>query len=127
MNFENIIDRASELARTGVSKVAELTQTGVAKAKELSEIAKLKMNNSTEEDNIRRAYVELGKLYYAERGMAPEAAYSALCEKVTESKEKIAYNDEKIEDIKAAGDIKDAEIEDLVTDVPSEEPIPTIT
>ena len=115
MDFENIMGRVTDLA-----------QAGAAKAKELAEIAKLKVNSATEEDTIRKAYIEIGKLYYAERGMAPEAPYAALCEKVTASKEKIAYNKQKIADIKAAGNLSDEEVpeEDVVAEeVSAEEPV----
>ncbi|MEG1577261.1 MAG: serine proteinase [Oscillospiraceae bacterium] len=125
MNLDVLMGRVSELAQSGVSMVSELTQTGVAKAKEMTEIGKLKISNSNEEDAIRKAYTEIGRLYYAERGMAPESPYAALCEKVTASKEKIAYNSEKISDIKEANDIKDADLEDLIVEVPAEEPAPT--
>ena len=48
----------------------------------ITDIAKLNIANSAEEDAIRKAYIDLGKLYYAERGMAPEGAYMSLCEKI---------------------------------------------
>lgn len=99
MDFENIMGRVTDLA-----------QAGAAKAKEMAEIAKLKVNNATEEDTIRKAYIEIGKLYYAERGMAPEAPYAALCEKINASKEKIEYNKQKIADIKAANNLSDEEV-----------------
>ena len=89
------------------SRALDLTQSGVAKAKELTDVAKLNIANSTEEDNIRKAYIELGKLYYAERGMAPEGAYAALCERITASKQKIEENRAKISEIKAANDVSD--------------------
>lgn len=53
-------------------KVTDLAQSGVAKSKQLAEIAKLKTSNMGEEDTIKKAYLELGRLYYAERGAAPE-------------------------------------------------------
>lgn len=77
-------------------KAADLAQAGVAKSKELAEIAKLKAANLSEEDTIKKAYVELGKLYYAERGAAPEAAYISGCEKITAAKAAIAANNERI-------------------------------
>ena len=67
-------------------KAVDLAQTGVAMSKQVAEIAKLKTANLAEEDAIKKAYIEIGKLYYAERGMAPEAAYAALCEKITTAK-----------------------------------------
>ena len=72
--FDNLKEKATDLA-----------QAGVAQSKRLAEIAKLKTANLGEEDTIKKAYIELGKLYYAERGMAPDASYAALCEKVTAS------------------------------------------
>lgn len=48
-------------------KVTDLAQSGVAKSKQLAEIAKLKTSNMGEEDTIKKAYLELGRLYYAER------------------------------------------------------------
>ena len=94
MAFEDIMDRVSDLA-----------QAGAAKAREIAEIMKLKVNNAAEEDTIRKAYIDLGKLYYAERGMAPEGAYAALCEKITASKQKIEENTAKIAEMRAAGNI----------------------
>lgn len=92
------------------SKVTEIAQSGVSKAKELVEIGKLKVNNATEADAIRKAYAEIGKLYFAQHGMDPDPAYAALCAKIVESKERIAYNDERITDIKSAANLGDADI-----------------
>ena len=90
-------------------KAVVLAQSGVNKAKELSEIGKLKVQNSTEQEAIRKAYSDLGKLYYAERGSAPEAAYADLCQRITDALARISYNNERIADIKAAGQIADDE------------------
>jgi len=118
MAFEDIMERVSDLA-----------QAGAAKAKEIAEITKLKVSNATEEDAIRKAYIEIGKLYYAERAMAPDAPYAALCEKITASKEKIEANKQKIADIKAAGNIQDEEIPETEPEIVAvvEEPVETET
>lgn len=97
--FEDLKDKALDLA-----------QAGVAKSKQLGEIAKLCVNNMGEEDAIKKAYTEIGKLYYAERGMAPEAAYAALCEKITAAKVNIEENKGRIEELKKEGNISDAEV-----------------
>lgn len=122
--FENLKDKATDLA-----------QAGVAQSKRLAEIAKLKTANMAEEDAIKKAYIEIGKLYYAERGMAPEPAYLALCEKITAAKVNIEENKNRIEACKAAGGVTDAEVEILteeftapeepeasVEDVPPQDP-----
>ena len=98
------------------AKARELTNTGVAKARELSEIGKLKVQNVSEQDEIRRAYMEIGKLYYEAHNEAPEAAYVDLCRKITESKLKIEYNNTRITDLKAAGNLSDEELDDLMED-----------
>lgn len=103
MAFEDIIGRVSDLA-----------QAGAAKAKAMTEITKLKVNNAAEEDTIRKAYIEIGKMYYKDRVMAPDAQFAPLCAKITASKEKIEANNQRIAEIKAADDIKE---EDIPTDV----------
>lgn len=91
--FENLKGRATEMA-----------QAGVAQSKRLAEIAKLKTANMAEEDAIKKAYVELGKLYYAEHGATPDGAYASACEKITASKALIETNNERIAELKQPGD-----------------------
>ena len=119
--FDELKDRAIDLGRAGV-----------AKSKQLAEITRLSLNNASEEDAIRKAYIEIGKLYYAERGMAPEGAYVTLCEKITAAKQRIEENKAKIADIKQAGSISDDDVAaytcdcgcaDETVEAPAEEPI----
>lgn len=109
MALENLPEKLSELAQTGVAKTKELIDAGMAKTKELTEIGRLKVDNASEQEAIKKAYLEIGKLYFAERGMDPEAPYSALCEKIAASKAKIDYNQERIADLRASGAPTDAE------------------
>ena len=113
-------------------RAMDLGRAGVAKSKQLAEITRLSLNNASEEDAIKKAYVEIGKLYYAERGMAPEAAYVSLCEKITAAKQRIEENKAKIADIKQAGSISDDDVAaytcdcgcaDEAVEAPAEEPI----
>ena len=85
-------------------KATDLAQAGVAQSKRLAEIAKLKTANMGEEDTIKKAYIELGKLYYAEKGAAPEAAYAASCEKITAAKAAIEANKARIAELKSSAD-----------------------
>ena len=85
-------------------KATDLAQAGVAQSKRLAEIAKLKTANMGEEDTIKKAYIELGKLYYAEKGAAPEAAYAASCEKITAAKAAIETNNDRIAELKSSAD-----------------------
>ena len=85
-------------------KVTDLAQAGVAKSKQLAEIAKLKTANMAEQDTIKKAYLEIGKLYYAEKGTTPEGGYAAACEKITAAKANIAANNAAIEALKDGDD-----------------------
>ena len=102
--FETLKDKATDLA-----------QAGVAQSKRLAEIAKLKTANMAEEDAIKKAYLELGKLYYAENGAAPEGAYAAACERITASKALIETNNERITELKQSTGAEDEnELEDAM-------------
>ena len=101
--FDTLKDRATDLA-----------QAGVAQSKRLAEIAKLKTANMAEEDAIKKAYMEIGKLYYAEQGASPDGAFAAACERVTASKAAIEANNDRIAELKQPGDPEpevEAEIE----------------
>ena len=96
LNFDKLKETVSDLGE----KVGDLAQTGVAKSKQLAEIAKLKAANMSEQDAIKKAYLELGKIYYAEKGATPEAAYAAACGRIDAAKANIAANNARIEDLK---------------------------
>ena len=103
VTFETLKDKATDLA-----------QAGVAQSKRLAEIAKLKTANMAEEDAIKKAYIEIGKLYYAEQGASPDGAFAAACERVTASKAAIEANNDRIAELKQPGDPEpevEAEIE----------------
>ena len=108
-------------------KMTDLAQTGVAKSKKLAEIAKLKTANLGEEDTIKKAYYELGKLYYAEKGAAPEGGYAGACERITAAKAAIAANNARIEELKDADEevaaaAADAKVEETAEEIAPEQP-----
>ena len=90
-------------------KAADLAQAGVAQSKRRVEIAKLKTSNMGEEDTIKKAYIEIGKLYYAEKGLAPEGAYAAACEKITAARAAIEANNDRIAELRSAKEAEEAE------------------
>ena len=107
MDFKDTFDTLKD-------KATDLAQAGVAQSKRLAEIAKLKMANMAEEDAIKKAYIEIGKLYYAEQGASPDGAFAAACERVTASKAAIEANNDRIVELKQPGDPEpemEAEIE----------------
>lgn len=96
-----------------ISKATELAQTGANKSKEIAELAKLNLNNASEEDNIKKAYQEIGKLYYEQHGTEPEPEYALACEKVTTAKINIEENKLRIAELKT----------ETVTAAPAAEPV----
>lgn len=116
--FEKFRDKAMNLAEVGVNK-----------AREVGEIAKLNLAIASEEENIKKAYIEIGKLYYAAKSLNPDPEYTEFCLKIGESRVKIDQNRVKIAELKADDkDVKcsccvDAEVAPGVTaEVPPEEP-----
>ena len=106
-------------------RATDLAQSVVATSKRLAEIAKLKASIMAEEDTIRKAYVELGKLYYAEHGTTPDGAYAAACEKITAARAAIETNNDRIAELKATAEAE-GEIID-VTPEAAEEPENEVT
>ena len=107
--FDNLKEKATDLA-----------QSGVAKSKQLTEIAKLKTANMAEEDTIKKAYVEIGKLYYAEKGLAPEGAYAAACEKITAARAAIEANNDRIAELKETAGAEEEPVAEAVEEAAEE-------
>ena len=99
MSFSENFEAAKNLAM-------EAAQTAAAKAKELAAVAKANISIYAEEDKVKKAEIELGKLYYRDYAVGEEldsAEYLPWCQKIDESK-------------KAIADLKDYEAEDAPTD-----------
>lgn len=104
-------------------KAADLAQTGAAESKRLAEIAKLKSANLGEENAIKKAYAEIGKLYYEMMGAAPGEEFAAACEKITAAKAAIEANNDRIAELKVKEEVAPevvAEAEAVVVDAPAE-------
>ena len=106
-------------------KAADLAQTGAAESKRLAEIAKLKSANLGEENAIKKAYAEIGKLYYEMMGAAPGEEFAAACEKITAAKAAIEANNDRIAELKVKEEASEAaevvaEAEAVVVDAPAE-------
>ena len=121
--MDELKKKVMDLGQTGLN----MAQTGVDKSIQLAAIAKLKAANVKEESNLRAAYVELGKLYFADHGAQPEEAYSAACALIADIQAAIAANNAKIAEIKIAPDVEvEVEVEagEVPEEAPAEEPAP---
>lgn len=85
-------------------KATEAAQQAARKTKKLAEIAKANLSIYSEEDKIKKAQLELGKLYYRDYVMDEEmdtAEYLPWCRKIDESKQTIADLRDYIDELKA--------------------------
>lgn len=72
----------------------------VDKAKDVAEVVSLKGQISTQEDIIKKNYIELGKLFYEHYSQMQDAPFSNQCQVISKAKEEIELLQEKIKDIK---------------------------
>ncbi|MGM9537421.1 MAG: serine proteinase [Candidatus Onthomonas sp.] len=117
-NVDELKKKVMDLGQTGLN----MAQTGVDKSIQLAAVAKLRAANVKEESNLRAAYVELGKLYFADHGAQPEEAYSAACALIADIQAAIAANNAKIAEIKIAPDVE-VEVEVEAGEVPEDAPV----
>jgi len=85
-------------------KAAEAAQSAAKKTKKLAEIAKANVSIYSEEDKIKKAQQELGKLYYRDYVVGEdmdEAEYLPWCQQIDEAKQTIADLRDYIDDLKA--------------------------
>lgn len=115
MAFMDSIDSIRE-------KATEAAQAAAKKTKKLAEIAKANLSIYQEEDKIKKAQTELGKLYYRDYVVGEEmdsAEYLPWCQKIDESKQTIADLRDYIDELKAEQVVE--EDQEAVEEVPAEE------
>ena len=110
-------------------KAAEAAQAAAKKTKKMAEIAKANVSIYAEEDKIKKAEAELGKLYYRDYAVGEEmdtAEYLPWCQKIDEAKQTIADLQDYIEELKAEQVIMAEPVEEVseedFADVEEEEP-----
>lgn len=108
---------------------SDAAQAAARKTKQLAEIAKANLSIYAEEDKIKKAQVELGKLYYRDYVLGEdqdEAEYLPWCQKIDESKQTIADMRDYIDELKHGRvdmDTEDVEVfpEEAPAEAPAEE------
>ena len=128
--------RFSENFEAAKNMAVEAAQTAAAKAKELAAVAKANISIYAEEDKVKKAEIELGKLYYRDYAVGEEldtAEYLPWCQKIDESKKTIAElkdfiaslrEDESLAETEAAPTDDDFEI--VVADEPKADETPAV-
>ncbi len=84
----SILDKFGPKANEVSKKAGEVAQAAAKKSKQLAATARVNLSIAAENDKIKKAQIELGKLYYKDfvAGVSPEAAeYLPWCDKITAS------------------------------------------
>ena len=113
MNFTENFEAAKNMAR-------EAAQTAASKAKELAAVAKANISIYAEEDKVKKAEIELGKLYYRDYAVGEEmdnAEYLPWCQKIDESKKIIAELKDYIASLRVEDDAEEVPVEDASFDI----------
>ena len=113
MSFTDNFEAAKNIAK-------EAAQTAAAKAKELAAVAKANISIYAEEDKVKKAEIELGKLYYRDYAVGEEmdnAEYLPWCQKIDESKKIIAELKDYIASLRTEEDVEEAPAEDASFDI----------
>lgn len=102
-------------------KALETAQFAVQKTKDAAAIAKAKLSIAGENETIRKAQQELGKLYYRDFILNEEmdsAEYLPWCDKITAARENVEALKAQIEEIKECGYVADCDFEETEEDIP---------
>ena len=102
--FNDFMNKAGAFASKAAEKAKDAAVAAAAKTKQLSRIAKLNMDISGQKDTVRKAYAELGKLYYEAHHDDPEQAMAQVCQQIDMANAAIAALEEEIASLKAAED-----------------------
>lgn len=100
--FNDFMGKASIFASKAAVKAKDLAGVAAAKTKQVSRIAKLNMDISGQKETIKKAYTELGKLYYETHHDAPDGPFAQACQEIDLAQAAIAAMEEELAGLKAA-------------------------
>lgn len=116
----NTLGSVAEKTRSLAGKAAD-------KAKDVTKIAKLNMEVGAEKDNIQKAYLEIGKLYYEMHKSEPDSFFVQLCDEITLANENLGKLRAELDELKAGLTAKGIDIEvELAEEAPCTEEAPVL-
>ena len=114
----------SENFESAKNIAVEAAQAAARKAKQLAAIAKANVAIYAEEDKVRKAERELGKLYYRDYAVGEEqdsAEYLPWCQKIDESKQTIAALQDQIAQLRTQEEACEAAESECCCDKPADD------
>lgn len=85
---------------TAVGKARGIVSAAAGKTTHVRRIARLNVDISAERDSIKRAYTEIGKLYYETHKDAPDGYFVRLCQDIDRSMAAISSMEAEIMELK---------------------------
>ena len=107
--------KVKEIAQSGT--VRGIYEQGTTRAKAFGQLAKLTLSINGDNEELKRVFVEIGKLYYEQAKDAPEGFFASLFSQVESIKADIADKQAQIDELKAqAAEASAPDIDVEVTD-----------
>lgn len=131
MDFQALKDKllsslgqATEGAKDFAGKAADATRDFAGKAADKAKtggrIAKLSMEVAQEKENLKKTFVEIGKLYYDTHKDSPEGFFIQLCEEVAVAEAAIAAKEAEIAQLKSSFSAESPDVEVEFEEIVSE-------
>lgn len=112
-------DAGKDLANKAADAGKDIANKAADKAKAGTRIARLSVDIASERENLKKAYIEIGKLYYDTHRDDPEGFFIQLCDEVALAQKNIADKEAEIEQLKSHGEDAadiDVEFEEVVAE-----------
>lgn len=97
--INSIVGKVKEVAESGA--VRDIYENGASRAKSYGRIAKLALELNGENEELKRVYTEIGRLYYEQAKDAPEGFFAPLFAQAEEICGRIAAKEDEINALKA--------------------------
>ena len=100
----SFLDKLKYHAGIAAQTAGSVAQTAVQQGKTLASTGRVKLAIAAEEDKLKKAYVELGRLYYRdyEAGTGPSSEeYRPWCDKAADAKAQIELLNQELDRIRA--------------------------
>lgn len=99
----SFLDKLKKSAETATQTAAVLANNAVKQTKTMASVGRVKLAIASEEDKLKKAYTELGRLFYRDYEAQAEAdmeEYLPWCQKAKDCREQIQLLTEELERLK---------------------------
>ena len=110
-DFDGIKEKLKDTYGVVAGATRDLAGKAAEKTKSTARIAKLKLEIGSEKDSIKKAYLEIGKLYYEMHRDDPDGFFAQLCDEITVANANIESKEQEIAELKNGERGDDFEVE----------------